>query len=73
MPFIEILVTRPEKISRSALTMLHCMVLAIIYAANALGFLPGVLDGSHHIERLLRQIVGLAIQNGFEAADRVLS
>src|SRR5687768_15699743 len=65
----------PEKISPSALTMSTWMVLvamivlAVRTLAQGLGFLDGLVDGADHVERLLGQVVVVAVQDALEAAD----
>ena len=39
--------------------------------SDFLGLLDRFLDSADHVERLLRQVVVLAIDDAFEAADRV--
>src|SRR5205085_6602030 len=40
--------------------------------AHAFCFLKGLVDAAHHVERLLRQRVALALDDHAEAADRLL-
>src|SRR6266480_2535467 len=50
------------------------MVLAMIPGTllQRLCLFDGLFDAADHVERLLRQMIELAVDDGFEAADRVL-
>src|SRR4249919_3155984 len=73
----------PWKISASALTMSQRIVDAIGCSfvryredrrlrGDLLRLLDGFFDAADHVERLLRQVVHLAVDDRLEAADRVL-
>src|SRR5688572_9475138 len=62
----------PEKMLSSALTTSTWMVAAAIALLERLRLLEGFLDRAHHVERLLRQRVALAVDDHLEALDRVL-
>src|SRR5512133_2935014 len=72
----------PEKIDSSALTTSTWMVFISVLVQwrtargrsgrplrNLLGFLEGLVDGAHHVEGLLRQVVAFAGGDHLEAAD----
>src|SRR5262245_66424174 len=73
----------PEKIDSSALTTSTWMVLAmqtpvlrdpwlVMRGLQCLGLLDRLFDRPHHVERLLRQLVALAVDDHLEALDRLL-
>src|SRR5690606_32681884 len=68
-------VASPWKISCSALTMSQRMVVLMIgfsLSGDLAGLLDRFVDGADHVERLLRQVVVLAVHDALEAADGVL-
>src|SRR5690606_19916608 len=63
----------PEKIERSALTMSTCIVAINSYLRlELLRAFGGFVDRADHVERLLGQVIVLAVHDGLEALDRVL-
>src|SRR5215212_174829 len=59
----------PEKIDSSALTTSTRMVWVGSMSADLLGLLERFVDGADHVERLLGQVVALAVGDHLEAAD----